>query len=173
MTFNYSLSKKFDEYELRYKLAVSYIFSLDEKIRRGIDFKSTYCANNDLDFLEYTLCEYSYIKKNQKKIGKYKYFITFTLKDNSKASEAEHFLRDTIVKRKDNLGITGFRYVKEHITTNFHMHGVLATTIPLRKNRFNLYEKKYGFVQIKTIKNGTELEVDNYLSKENEIICIV
>jgi len=126
-----------------------------------------------IELADFVLAEFYFIKSNLKRSGRYKYFITFTLKDNCKSAEAESFLRETIIKRKDNLGITSFKYVKEHVNTNFHIHAVMATTEPLRKNRFNVYEKRYGFVQIKNIKQGTESEVDNYIAKENAVLCIV
>lgn len=111
----------------------------------------------------------SYIKKylNLQKAKKYYYLITFTLRKDMKhlADEAEKYIKKQFTERPP-LQIQEAYYVRELTKKGMpHWHVSVCSTTPIAKNRFQYYNKKYGFIDVskskqKTLTNGME-----YLSK--------
>lgn len=150
-----------------------YVHTYDKDNKTSFSTKKQYCTEKALDILDFLLAQHRAIQAEMREVGKYEYMVTFTLKDPSKLGDAIKFVTDTIEKRRQALGIVSFKYVVEHPDSNAHLHAYLKTKIPLRKNRFNVYEKRYGFIKIDPVKKGQSLEVENYMAKEGDIISII
>lgn len=157
-------------YDKMYELYANSYVSLD---KTHYSTKKKFCDEKDIDVLQFLLAQHRSITEQMKMTGKYEYMVTFTMKDNSMLSDAIKYLTDVIQKRREALGIVAFRYVIEHPDTNAHIHAYIKTKIPLRKNRFNVYEKKFGFTKVDPVKKGQTLEVENYMAKEGGIITII
>lgn len=115
---------------------------------------------------------FSYLTFKEKK--KYIYMLTFTLKPEAvgKAKEAEDFVRAQADRKA--LGITSYSYVKELTKAGVpHFHAVIETEIPLKKNRFQYYEKIYGKVDFSRTKGQTNQEALEYISKDSVPIVLL
>lgn len=116
-------------------------------------------------------------KENQKRkpAKTHRYLITFTLKPDAvnKSKEAEDYVVSQ-AKRQNALGINQMHYVVEKTKQGVpHFHVVLETDTPLKKNRFQYYEKLFGHVDISKTKGTTIDEGLNYISKESKPIKLV
>lgn len=101
------------------------------------------------------------------KKGKYKYFITFTLKSKDLYEKAKELVY-AIGQRKEALTITKFEIVEETTKQGMpHWHVLVHSEKCIKKNRFNTYTQKYGFIQIKPITTANDDEIINYINKEN------
>lgn len=100
---------------------------------------------------------------------KYIYLITFTLSTDNVAKEelAEEFIREQ-PKRKA-LSLLTWVMVKEYTKKGVpHWHCVVESYKPIKKNRFEYYAKKFGFVDISRTKGQTRQEALQYISKDEE-----
>ncbi len=110
----------------------------------------------------------------EKEIKKYLYMLTFTLRDDIDISDTDT-VEAYILKQMSRgpLHIKKSHYVRELTKANRpHWHVAVETTKPLKKDRFNYYEKKYGFVQINKSSHKNYPTIINYLSKDSLPICI-
>lgn len=100
---------------------------------------------------------------------KFIYLLTFTLRPDKQSSEfsekAEEYIRD--ISKRDALGIKYLAFVREHTEKGVpHWHVCIETKTALKRNRFQYYEKLYGFIDISRTKGQTTQEALNYMSKE-------
>lgn len=104
----------------------------------------------------------------------YRYLITFTLKPEAvhQAEEAEAFVREQ--SKRVALKWLSFTYVKELTKQGApHFHCAVETTQALKKNRFEYYAKKFGFVDISKTRGQTIQEALTYISKEGQPIKLI
>lgn len=106
----------------------------------------------------------SYIK--QKDVKKYYYLVTFTIHPEyaSREREIEEYIRRQFLRVP--LRIKEAWIVRELTATNVpHWHVAVCTYKALKKDRFNYYVKKYGFVDISKSRLNSLEESLNYISK--------
>lgn len=107
----------------------------------------------------------------RKDVKKYRYLCTFTLKPSLPAKDILDEVESYIVKqfRRKPLQIVSAHIVKEGDGDKLHHHWHVAveTKVPLKKDRFNYYQQKYGFVDIDKTKAQNLEETLNYISKSN------
>lgn len=147
---------------------------VDNLVKSGLysyDEVSDYITNNNLKLpiFDLILAE-SYYLNNKNTINKindknYSYSITFTVADPENIEQSKNYIKN-IQTRKEKLQIIHLEYSHEHETTNFHTHVYIRTKKPLKADRF-AYHKKFGFIKFKRISIGEDLEVLNYINKEN------
>lgn len=121
-----------------------------------------------------------YYKQKEIQNRKYIYMLTFTVSETlhkkiseELADEIEEYLR-AIEKRKSVLKIIKFSLVREyHKNGRPHWHALIETLKCLKKDRFNYYIKKYGFIDISRNKAQTDTEIINYLHKSGTVIDII
>lgn len=101
--------------------------------------------------------------REQKTRKIYKYFITFTTRPETRKSSLE-FLESQATR--ESLKIIYFRYVAEHEAENLHYHVEIHTLRPLEKGDFKHWTNTRGHVDFKSIKLGTEGQVNSYMLKE-------
>lgn len=130
--------------------------------------------NSEYEFARLILDErmrkrfYKWLSSDGDKGNLYRYLVTFTLApDNvSKADEAEQYIRNQ--PNRSMLGIQYYAYVREqHKSGVPHWHSVVVTDRPLKRNRFQYYEKLYGKIDCSRTKGQTHQEALNYISKES------
>lgn len=102
-----------------------------------------------------------------KTIGKkYLYMITFTLKEDMEDyDEIERY----IIKQgsRKALKLTQWTVKREYTKQGrAHWHVLAESTKCLKKDRFNYYISKYGFIDISRSKTGESDEILNYITKE-------
>lgn len=118
---------------------------------------------------------FKFLEIRDKKLNQenYRYLLTFTLKPESvdKADTAEEYIKTQT--DREALKIVSFAYVKE-LTKNKvpHWHAVIETEIPVKRNRFQYYEKLFGHVDISRTKGQTTQEALNYISKDSPPIVL-
>lgn len=99
------------------------------------------------------------------KLTKYKdttYLLTFTRNPNSRYDPTQWLRR--IDKELGKSFITESLSTLEHIDTNIHCHTVIQTTHPITKTRFAVFNRDYGYVDLKRI--NTDNGVQAYIEKE-------
>lgn len=100
---------------------------------------------------------------------KYIYLITFTLSKQNidKSDLAEQFIREQ--PNRTALHLLSWVMVKEYTKKGTpHWHCVVESYKPIKKNRFDYYCKKFGFVDISRTKGQTPQEAYQYISKDGE-----
>lgn len=100
---------------------------------------------------------------------RYFYLITFTTDPTKVKVEDEEEVEKFIISQADRtaLQFTNFYYVKEnHKSGRSHWHCAVQTKKPLKKDRFNYYQKIYGNVDLSRTKAQTIQEALNYISKD-------
>lgn len=115
------------------------------------------------------------MKSYYKNAKEYRYLITFTISPkkfetitDSLEEEIEDFI-ESQSKRKA-LKITHFAYVRElHDNKRPHWHVSIKTSKCLKKDRFNYYIKKYGYIDFSKSKDTNEQESLDYLSKSGTV----
>ncbi len=124
-----------------------------------------------------------YFKQRNKELEPtqlYRYMLTFTLPDTHKHDEdvVEAYIIKQL-KRKP-LKIVEAHLAKEYTKKKTaHWHAVIASTIPLKKDRFSYYKTLYGNMDLSRTKaQNTEKGVNlteglNYINKETKSIQIV
>lgn len=108
----------------------------------------------------------------EKKNKKYWYMVTFTI--SPKLSQAGIRRARSIVERlhlrQESLNLVYLAYVEEKCKSGKpHWHVAMCATTCIKKNRFNSYIDKYGFVDVRKQrkKDICETEMLRYMSKEN------
>lgn len=115
-----------------------------------------------------------YADQQQGLLKSYRYLMTFTLKpslhgDNDSYEQAEKYIKDQV--HREALGILEYYYIKELTKKGTpHWHVAISTSKPLKKNRVQYYEKKFGHVDLSRTKGQTLQEALNYMSKEGQPI---
>lgn len=105
-------------------------------------------------------------------IDKYRYLITFTLKDPALSLQARNLIYG-LKERKESLGITKLEITEELTKNNVpHWHVIVYSKKCIKKNRFNHYITHFGNIDIRNITPGTEHEVMNYINKESPSVEI-
>ena len=107
------------------------------------------------------------------------YLVTFTIDpkkvDNPKKQQKEIYKNICKQFERPPLHVSKAQIVtegdgeKKHI----HFHVAVQTRIPLKKDRFHYYQKKYGLIDISKSKTGSYEEVLNYISKENKPVVLI
>lgn len=101
---------------------------------------------------------------------KYIYLVTFTLRPEHHEDEIIHKLAQSHIEgiaKRDALLLTYFSFVKEHTKAGVpHWHAVIVSENPIKKNRFQYYEKLYGNIDISRTKGQTTQPAIDYISKE-------
>lgn len=106
------------------------------------------------------------------KIKKYRYLITFTLRDSVK-NESWDTVEQYIIKQatRSPLKIIQFYYVRELTKKGqAHWHVAIETTKPLSVDRFNYYKQLYGNIDLSRTKAQKLDECLDYMSKTNTVI---
>lgn len=99
-------------------------------------------------------------------VKKYRYLITFTLNNPAKAVEAEQYVRDQ--SKRKHLDLTRWVMAKEYTKKGVpHWHCAVEARKPIKKNRFQYYEKLYGFIDVSRTKGQNLDEALQYISKES------
>lgn len=114
---------------------------------------------------------WTFLDTRDKAKDTYKYLVTFTLKPDAveDADKAELYIHSQA--DREMLKICAMSYVKELTKAGVpHFHAVIETSKPLKRNRFQYYEKLFGHVDISRTKGQTTQEALNYISKENHPI---
>lgn len=110
----------------------------------------------------------------ERELKKYCYLITFTLREDiqdSMIDEVEGYIKKQFLRHP--LRVLEAHLVRELTKTGRpHWHIACRTSRPLKKDRFNYYIKKYGFIDISNSKTQTIDESLNYISKCNAPIQI-
>lgn len=109
-----------------------------------------------------------------KTIKRYMYLVTFTLKTDSikDALQAEEFVKSQA--ERTALQIKKYAYVKELTKQGTpHFHVVVETLKPLKRNRFQYYEKLFGSVDISRTKGQTTQEALQYISKDSTPVILL
>lgn len=97
---------------------------------------------------------------------KYRYLITFTLRELSLAKDAEQYIRDQ--SKRTHLDLLRWVLAKEHTKKGTpHWHCAVESRKPIKKNRFQYYERLYGFVDVSRTKGQNLDEALQYISKES------
>lgn len=97
---------------------------------------------------------------------KYLYLITFTLRDATKAEKAEAYIREQV--NRSHLDLTRWIMAKEHTKKGTpHWHCAVESRKPIKKNRFQYYEKLFGFIDVSRTKGQNLQEALQYISKES------
>lgn len=114
------------------------------------------------------LCHYiEWRKKSMPKL--YHYFVTFT--HNPSADKDR--LRKLIIEKlpyRQSLAIINFEYTEEHVNTNYHIHAIITTRKPMKKDRLAPY-KKYGHIDYQPCRSINDAYT--YINKENPSHTIV
>lgn len=96
----------------------------------------------------------------------YKYFLTFTTAPNvSFDAVRENFQKFC---SRAALELLRIWYVEEHLDTNPHIHVYVETSKQLSMSRLASY-KKCGAIN-KQVARGSLVQIEDYMSKENELI---
>ena len=108
---------------------------------------------------------YDAINKN------YMYLVTFTV-DKKKVKKPNYDSIEKYIKKqfqRSPLKVTKAQIVREGNGKDKHIHWHVAvqTAIPLKKDRFHYYIRKYGNIDISKSKTNSYEELQNYISKEN------
>ncbi len=122
------------------------------------------------DMHEFTRHYTKIVAGNKRK--NYHYLITFTLKPNTSCDEENiKLIQDYIISQltqRPSLQIKEAHIVKELTKNNMpHWHCAVRTHKCIKKDRFNYYIKKYGFIDICKTHAQTLQESINYMSKSN------
>ncbi len=100
--------------------------------------------------------------KNGKYDGNW-YIVTFTYNPNSRYDKIQ-WLRRVNKEIHRYYVLDSSRFALEHIDTNIHCHAVTECSKPIAKSLYNVFNRDYGFVDIRRI------NVDNdpiaYIEKE-------
>lgn len=119
-----------------------------------------------------TFTEYCkrYVNERQQKVMYYLY--TFTLKDKSLFDKAKSYI-ESIQNRRENLNIVELSYVVEHEDTNVHFHVMIGSTRAIRTDAFKQYASKYGFIKRSKKISSENIQIVDYMSKENTPIVLI
>jgi len=114
-----------------------------------------------------TMCEYrKQMKRKQKKY--YFYLVTFTLR--AEIEENNKLIEDYIISQFEDRPPLHIEeaYIAQELTKKGkpHWHVAVKTGTCLKKDRFNYYIKKYGFVDISKSNHKSLKESLNYISKD-------
>lgn len=127
-------------------------------------------TDNDGTMLRTYLSEriVQYAQQLARENKKYRYLITFTLKeDGMNEEEVQAYIEKQMLR--EPLKIEEFHISKEYTKSGrAHFHCAVQTAKPLKKDRFHYYQKKYGFVDISRTKAQTLDEALNYINKDSE-----
>ncbi len=116
-------------------------------------------------------CFKAFLKNREQK--RYRYLITFTLRKPCDDIPAISSYIKSQLKRKP-LKIEEAHLVQELTKAGIpHWHASVITTKPLKKDRFNYYEKLYGHVDISSTLGTNIEETLNYISKDSLPIQII
>ncbi len=96
----------------------------------------------------------------------YKYFLTFTTAPKVSFDAVRENFRKFC--RRDALALLRIWYVEEHLDTNPHIHVYVETSKQLSMSRLAGY-KKCGAIN-KQVARGSLDQIEDYMSKENELI---
>lgn len=134
-----------------------------------VRMRSGELTDEDLSYMTNDSFHKEFVKYVTKKdLKKYRYLITFTLPEDHKhdEDEVEHYIVKQFQQRPV-LQIEKAYMVKERTQKDIaHWHVAVCSTRCLKKDRFNYYIKKYGFVDISKSKAQHLEESLNYISKE-------
>lgn len=100
----------------------------------------------------------------------YFYLVTFTLRpeiESSQYDEIESYIKKQFTERP-SLKIKEAHIVRELTKKGVaHWHVSVKTSVPLKKDRFHYYVKKYGQIDISKNKAQNLEDGKNYISKSN------
>lgn len=112
---------------------------------------------------------------NAKNLKLYRYLLTFTLRedvDDVKQAQVQKYIVSQSTRLP--LKIQYFAYSLERTAKGRpHWHCVVATTKPLKKDRFNYYVKLYGNIDISKTKGTNSLEALEYISKDTSPTVVI
>lgn len=105
-----------------------------------------------------------YIEWRKQKMPKlYHYFVTFTHNPSSSQERLRKLILENLPHRQ-SLAIVNFEYTEEHKDTNYHIHAIITTRKPLKKDRLAPY-KRYGHIDFQRCKSLAD--AFTYINKEN------
>ncbi len=148
-------------YEFKKALADGRETATDEKLLR------TFCHK---DFLQY----FKQRNKELEPAKLYRYMITYTLPADHKfdEDEVEHYIHKQVHRKP--LRIVEAHVAKEHTKQGVaHWHLIIASPIPLKKDRFDYFQKLYGIVLYKKTKAQNLVDGLNYINKETRSIQLI
>lgn len=93
------------------------------------------------------------------------YFITFTYNPSCKYSKEE--FKKAVEKQLKRGIFSSYKHVFEHEDSNIHAHALVHSKHRLNKDNFKSHARKYGYVDIKSVKEDNGIE--EYLTKENPL----
>lgn len=100
------------------------------------------------------------------------YFFTFTLKPGADAEKAELYING-IRHRMENLSLYDLAYCIEHEATNKHFHVMIGAYRAIRSDAFKHYAQIYGFVHRSNRISQTDIQIVDYMTKENSIYWLI
>lgn len=120
-------------------------------------------------FTREVLAYNKYIDRVEKKV-RYIYMLTFTLnpkkQDTNSIAEVREYI-ENISKRQRALHIEHLEYAEELTKKGVpHWHVVIETLKPLKKDRFNYYTCKWGFLDFSSTKAQHLQNALNYITKD-------
>jgi len=95
------------------------------------------------------------------------YMLTFTLREMKDADSARAY----IYRQHERPALEMVEYaVSEELTKKKmpHWHALIVCKKLLKKDRFNYYEKKFGFIDFSRNRHNNSDDVLKYISKENK-----
>lgn len=103
------------------------------------------------------------IEKGIKRGVSNRYLITFT----SNNSVGLDLWKQAVEAQLSRKIFAGGKYAYEHEETNVHCHAFVNATHTLNKSNFKMFERKYGYIDLKHVHNDNG--IDDYISKEGEV----
>lgn len=117
----------------------------------------------------------NYLKSNTRK--RHIYMITFTINPSKGSSEdfyekAEELVRSTA--QRSALKLVQYQYVREYTEAGVpHWHALAVATKPIKKDRFNYYQKKFGNIDISKNRAQQTDEIINYINKFGDPVILL
>lgn len=148
----------YDEFRQKIKDGVKTVD--DEKLLR------TFCSSQFLAYFKRT--------NNDDKV--YRYLVTFTLKDSEYAKCVADISYEDVIEKyiRKQLLRAPLQVVESHLVKEYgvkskrtHWHCSMSTSIYLKHDRFDYYEKKYGKVDISKTEAQTLEHGLKYISKDS------
>lgn len=115
-------------------------------------------------FSKYLSGYVKHVQRNNREVSYYLY--TFTLKPNADHEGAHNYILG-IANRIDNLELHEVAYVIEHEDTNKHYHVMIGSYRCIRSDAFKHYASKYGFVHRSKKISKNNIQIQDYMTKEN------
>lgn len=108
--------------------------------------------------------EYLEFLDSKKKSSSLLYLVTFTRNPNSRYSYEDWIFR--IKKECMKNFVVSVKVVKENADSNVHVHAVMLTNKRITKREFKVFNRDYGYVDVRRIKSDNG--VMGYIEKDLE-----